>query len=220
MAGERQLSAQQDWWADTFTKHPDMFGDAPSEPAVATLARLQDAGIADVLELGAGQGRDTLFFARNGLRVRAFEYAAPGVVAMRSKASSLGLDAAVDARVVDAREPLPLDDDNVGACYSHMLFCMALTTQQLEDLVAEVRRVVRPGGLVVYTVRNTDDSHYGAGVSHGDGMYEHGGFIVHFFDRPLVDRLAAGFELVDVESYTEGDLPRRLWCVTMRVPGP
>ena len=97
---------------------------------------------------------------------------------------------------------------------------MALTTQQLEGLVAEVRRVVRPGGLVVYTVRNTDDSHYGAGVSHGDGMYEHGGFIVHFFDRPLVDRLAAGFELVDVESYTEGELPRRLWCVTMRVPGP
>jgi SAM-dependent methyltransferase len=220
MTDEGQLSGQQDWWADTFTQHPDMFGDAPSEPAVATLARLQRAGITDVLELGAGQGRDTLFFAGSGLRVRAFEYAAPGVAAIRSRASSLGLDAAVDARVVDVRKPLPLDDDSVGASYSHMLFCMALTTTQLETLAAEVRRVVRPGGFVVYTVRHTGDRHFGAGVDHGDGMYEHGGFIVHFFDRSLVDRLAVGYELVDVEPYTEGELPRRLWCVTMRVPEP
>jgi hypothetical protein len=46
-----------------------------------------------------------------------------------------------------------------------------------------------------------------------------GGFVVHFFDRALVDRLATGFELVDIAGFTEGQLPRRLWRVTMRVPG-
>jgi len=99
-----------------------------------------------------------------------------------------------------------------------MLFCMALTTGEIECLAAELRRVLRPGGLVVYTARTTADAHYGTGTPRGDDMYEHGGFIVHFFDRALIDRLAVGFELIDVTDFTEGELPRWLARVTMRVP--
>jgi SAM-dependent methyltransferase len=118
----------------------------------------------------------------------------------------------------DMREPLPLPGDSTDASYSHMLFCMALTTVELERLADELRRVLRPGGLVVYTARTTADAHYGTGTPRGDDMYEHGGFIVHFFDRALIDHLAVGFELIDVTDITEGELPRRLARVTMRVP--
>jgi hypothetical protein len=97
-----------------------------------------------------------------------------------------------------------------------MLFTMALTTPELERLAGEVRRVLRPGGLHVYTVRHTGDAHYGAGIAHGDNMFENGGFVVHFFDRALVDRLGAGFTLLDLTAFEEGDLPRRLWRVTSR----
>ena len=67
--------------------------------------------------------------------------------------------------------------------------------------------MLRPGGLVVYTARTTADAYYGTGAPRGDDMYEHGGFIVHFFDRALIDRLAVGFEVIDVTDFTEGDLP-------------
>jgi SAM-dependent methyltransferase len=113
-------------------------------------------------------------------------------------------------------DPLPLSDSAVDAVYSHMLFNMALSTVDLERLSAEVHRVLRPGGLHVYTVRHTGDAHYGAGVPHGDDMFENGGFIVHFFDRKLVDRLAAGFTVLDVTAFEEGGLPRRLWRITLR----
>ncbi|MCX4977862.1 hypothetical protein [Streptomyces sp. NBC_00620] len=44
-------------------------------------------------------------------------------------------------------------------------------------------RVLRPGGLHVYTVRHIGDAPpIGVGISHGDNIYEHGGFAVHFFD--------------------------------------
>jgi hypothetical protein len=58
-------------------------------------------------------------------------------------------------------------------------------------------------------VRHTGNAHYGAGTSHGDDMFENGGFIVHFFDRALVDRLAAGFTLLDLTAFEECSLPRR-----------
>ncbi len=97
-----------------------------------------------------------------------------------------------------------------------MLFCMALTTVELKQLTAEVRRVLRPGGLVTYTARTTDDAHFGAGIDRGDDMAESGGFIVHFFSPELVERLSDGFEIVDQFNFEEARLPRRLVSVTMR----
>lgn len=33
---------------------------------------------------------------------------------------------------------------------------------------------------------------YGAGIAHGDDIFEHGGFAVHFFPRGLIGALADG----------------------------
>jgi hypothetical protein len=52
------------------------------------------------------------------------------------------------------------------------------------------------------------------GRGHGDDIWEHGGFAVHFFPRDLVDALAEGWSLREVHPVEEGDLPRRLWRVT------
>jgi SAM-dependent methyltransferase len=212
------LSAQRDRWAAMFAANPHLYGTDPSQPAVAAADRFAEAGVTGVVELGAGQGRDTLYLARRGFRVHALDIVAGAVETIRARAAAAGLGGLVRADRHDVRDGLPFADASVGACYSHMLFCMTLTTPELHRLAGELRRVLRPGGLVVYTARTTEDVHYRAGIQWGDDMYEHGGFIVHFFDRDLVDRLAAGFELLDVSELTEGDLPRRLWCVTLRVP--
>ena len=193
-----------------------MYGDEPSAAAVAAADVFEAAGATTVVELGAGQGRDTLYLARRGLHVHALDFAPEGLDAIETKAGAAGLADRVTVEIHDVRQRLPFADDSVDVSFSHMLFCMALTTPELDRLAADLRRVVRPGGLVVYTVRTTDDAHYRAGIPHGDDMYEHGDFIVHFFDRALIDRLAAGSTLVDVTEFTEGELPRRLARVTMR----
>lgn len=212
-------AGQQRHWGATFAANPDMYGTGPSEPARAAAKLFAAAGARRVLELGAGQGRDTLFLARQGFAVTALDYAAGTGEAISAAVGEAGLAAMVSVARHDVRQPLPFPAGSFDASYSHMLFCMALTTPELVRLAAEVHRVIRPGGLVVYTVRHAGDAHHGTGIPHGDGMYEHGGFIVHFFGRGLVGKLAAGFELLDVTEFTEGDLPRRLWRITMRKPG-
>ena len=219
MADPAPTAGQQQHWAATFAASPDMYGTGPSEPARAAADLFSAAGARRVLELGAGQGRDTLFLARRGFAVAALDYAPGALEAISAAAAAAGLATLVSTARHDVRQPLPFPDGGFDASYSHMLFCMALTTAELARLAAEVHRVIRPGGLVIYTVRHVGDAHHGTGTPHGDGMYEHGGFIVHFFDRGLVGRLAAGFELLDLTEFTEGDLPRRLWRVTMRKPG-
>ncbi|GAC1362432.1 MAG: hypothetical protein NVSMB4_19550 [Acidimicrobiales bacterium] len=153
---------------------------------------------------------------RAGLNVHALDYAELALGAIASAAGELG--GRLRTTVHDVRRPLPFADSSFDACYSHMLFTMALSTAELEALSGEIHRVLRPGGLCVYTVRHVGDAHFGAGTALGDNLYENGGFVVHFFDRPLVERLARGFEVVDLTDFEEGGLPRRLWRVTMRRP--
>jgi hypothetical protein len=42
--------------------------------------------------------------------------------------------------------PLPLPDTSVDAVFAQMLLCMALSASEIDTLVGEVRRVLRPGG--------------------------------------------------------------------------
>ncbi|MGW2564483.1 class I SAM-dependent methyltransferase [Streptomyces sp. NPDC001514] len=219
MHEDRDLAeAQRAHWQQTYAAHPGMYGDEPSAPAVHAAAVFRAAGAREVLELGAGHGRDALYFARCGFTVQATDFSPTGLEQLRSAAGRLGLGASVSTTVHDVREPLPLPDASVDAVFAHMLLCMALSTKEIEQLVAEVRRVLRPGGTFVFTVRHTGDVHYGAGIAYGDDIFEHGGFAVHFFDRALVDTLAEGWELVEVHAFEEGELPRRLWRITQTVP--
>ena len=210
------IAGQPKHWATTFEANPDMYGTDPSAPALAAAQAFAAAGHRSVLELGAGQGRDTLYLARQGLHVTSMDIAPGTIETISAKARAAGLASMVSVARHDLRQPLPLPDASIDASYSHMLFCMALTTSELEHLARELRRVLRPGGLVIYTARTTADAHYGTGTPRGDDMYEHGGFIVHFFDRALVEHLAAGFTLLEVTGFEEGALPRRLWRVTLR----
>ncbi|MFI5527025.1 methyltransferase domain-containing protein [Kitasatospora sp. NPDC051853] len=216
---ERELgAAQREHWERTYGEHPGMYGQEPSEPAVHAAAVFRAAGAEVVLELGAGHGRDALYLAREGFTVRATDFSPVGLTQLQQAAAAQGTAERVSTAVQDVREPLAFADASVDAVFAHMLLCMALSTEEIGALVAEVRRVLRPGGVLVYTVRHTGDAHYGAGIGHGDDIWEHGGFAVHYFSRALVDALAEGWHLDEVHAFEEGGLPRRLWRVTQSRP--
>ncbi|MFE3057487.1 class I SAM-dependent methyltransferase [Nocardia sp. NPDC059239] len=212
------MSDQHEHWQRTYRTHPEMYGDEPSEAAVYAARLFRERGARDVLELGAGHGRDALHLARQGFRVTATDFSAVALAQLRERADAEGAGERVRTLEHDVRQPIPLPYRSVDAVYAHMLLCMDLSTQEIRDLVAEIRRVLKPGGAFVYTVRNTDDAHFGTGKSLGDDIYEHGGFAVHFFSAELVETLAAGWELRDRHSFEEGELPRRLWLVTQLLP--
>jgi SAM-dependent methyltransferase len=213
---QKILDAQRQQWQDMFLEKPEMFGAEPSNPARKAAELFKQEGKTKVLELGSGQGRDTLYFARHGFNVYALDYSNHGLEAINKKAHDLGLSHLIMTKVHDVRNPLPFDHETFDASYSHMLFCMALTTVQLQFLSEEIRRVLKLGGISAYTVRHTGDTHYKKGIHRGEDMYEVGGFIVHFFSREKVELLAKGYEIIGVHEFEEGELPRKLFLVMLR----
>ena len=210
------LDAQQLHWGKTFSEKTDLFGVEPSYPARRASEAFKKEGVVRILELGAGQGRDTIFFAREGFLVTALDYSKEGLEAIERKARNLGLAQSIATLRHDIRQAFPFEDESFDVCFSHMLYCMALATAELEFLSQEILRVLKPGGLNIYTVRNTTDKHYQTGIHRGEDMWEVGGFIVHFFSKEKVKHLAEGYGPVSIEEFEEGELPRRLYLVAMR----
>ncbi|MFN2361169.1 MAG: class I SAM-dependent methyltransferase, partial [Marinobacter sp.] len=80
------LDAQQRHWQETFVQKPEMFGADPSQPAQAAADLFEKEGKTKILELGGGQGRDTLFFARAGFNVHVLDYSQSAVDSIAEKA--------------------------------------------------------------------------------------------------------------------------------------
>ena len=94
---------------------------------------------------------------------------------------------------------MPFESNSFDACYSHMLYCMALTLDELIKLNKEIKRVLKPGGVNIYTARNTDDGDYKKGIHRGEDLYEIDGFIIHFFSKKISEANEAGINNLIVD---------------------
>ena len=193
-----------------------MFGQEPSKAAVKTLKIFKEAKIKQIIELGSGLGRDSIFFAKNSIHVKALDYSPTAVKIIDKKISENKLSNLISTKIFDIRKKLPFKDNSIEACFSHMLYCMALSTSELENLNKEVLRVLKPGGINVYTVRHTGDGDYKNGIHIGEDMYENDGFVVHFFSEEKVKKISNGFNIINIESFEEGNFPRKLFRVILK----
>ena len=207
------LNQQSQHWEKNFSSKPEMFGLDPSEPAKKSLKLFQEKKINKIVELGAGLRRDTIFFAKNSIHVNALDYSGSGIKIINEKAEKQNLSKYISTKIFDVRKKLPFEDNSIEACFSHMLYCMALTLNELENLNNEIYRILKPNGINIYTVRHTNDGDYKKGIHRGEDLYENDGFIVHFFSKEKVNSLLNGFQNLKLENFEEGKFPRKLFFV-------
>jgi SAM-dependent methyltransferase len=209
-------------WDNTYVKKADFFGTAPSDFGVRAAATFEQHGLRRILELGCGQGRDTFLFLQRGFDVTALDYAEAGLRQMQERAAALGVDKALALQPCDVRKGVPFPDQSFDGCFSHMFFTMQLSEKELEHIFGEVLRVLKPGGLNIYSVRNDHDPHCGKGKHMGEEMWQNPmGFVVHFFSAEKVKRLAKGYDLLVLNEFDDPSPPftKKLYEVVLRKPG-
>ena len=190
-----------------------MFGLEPSISAKKALNFFKEKKINNIIELGAGLGRDSIFFAKNNIKIQALDYSSSGIEIINHKIKKDNLSNYISTKLFDVREKLPFKDNSIDACYSHMLYCMALTIADLQKLNNEIHRILKPNGLNIYTVRHTNDGDYKNGKHIGEDLYENDGFIVHYFSEEKVNSLLNGFKNITLEKFEEGTFPRKLFFI-------
>lgn len=176
---------------------------------------LLDRG-AHVLELGCGNGRDSLYFLEKGHNVIAID----------------GSDAAIDKLneiTADNRDALFVCDDFVKckALYQMKYDCIysrftlhAITEEQENELLDNVRGALNAGGFFSVEARTIRDEIYGRGVEVAHNAYIYNDHFRRFIDvgefREKLERL--GFEIISIEeaqgfSKTENSDPVLMRCI-------
>ena len=81
-----------------------MFGLEPSYSAKKSLEIFKKYNIKNILELGAGLGRDTIYFANNNIKVYALDFSPCAIDTINKKSKKFGLDKLITAEVFDIRK--------------------------------------------------------------------------------------------------------------------
>ena len=210
---KKLLNQQSQHWESNFSSKPEMFGLDPSYSAKKSLEIFKKHNIKNILELGAGLGRDTIYFAKNNIKVYALDFSPCAIDTIIKKSKKLGLDKLITAEVFDIRKDFSFTKKDFDGCYSHMLYCMAFTEIELEKLNNDISHKLKKGGINIYTVRNTSDGDFKKGSHIGENLYEMNGFIVHFFSDEKIKKLLNGYKNLDIIKFDEGNFPRRLSMV-------
>jgi SAM-dependent methyltransferase len=204
-------------WNKVYKSDNTFFGGEPSNFALLCFNHMITTNVKKVLELGAGHGRDTTFFASNGIEVDALDYSEVAIDILNKIAKEKRLP--IKSQTLDVKSSrLPFPDAYFDAVYSHMLFNMRFSEDELHFIFSEIRRVLKPKkGLNFFSVRNHNDKSYSTGREVDKGIYYINGFQIRFFTDKEVQDLASaeGFEILWIkEEYEE---PVTVYLVSSRI---
>lgn len=172
-------------WNQRYAGEEFLFGEAPNEYLREQAAQLPTRGRA--LCVADGEGRNSVWLARRGLQVDAFDIAENGVAKARRLAKRHGVT--VDFAVADGDAlawPEAVYDLVVA------IFVQFADPAMRGRLFANMLRVLKPGGLLVlqgYTPRQLQ--YRTGGPQRADHLYTEG----------LLREAFAALEIVDLRSY-------------------
>lgn len=156
-----------------------------------------------VLDLGCGVGRHVVWLARLGVPVQGLDVSETALAACREWLDGEGLRARLERGGVDA---LPFAPEAFDVVVCHGVLDQVRVAVARRAL-AEVRRVLRPGGLLHLNVRGRDSYDWGRGeaVEPGTFLLAEGpeqGLPQHFFEEAELEALLGehGFRILDWEA--------------------
>jgi SAM-dependent methyltransferase/8-oxo-dGTP pyrophosphatase MutT (NUDIX family) len=114
-----------------------------------------------ILELGAGQGQDSRFFAENGYEVTSTDLE-QGALGLSEEKTSKELQSLISLRQLNLQDELPFENESFDVIYAH-LSLHYFDNETTDRLFDEVYRVLRRGGTFAFLVNSTSDPEYGQG---------------------------------------------------------
>jgi SAM-dependent methyltransferase len=154
----------------------------------------------DVLELGCGMGWDAAYFAGLGHRVRATDFADSVIEAARVRFNGLP---ELTFRVLEMPDDIT-DEDRMPDLSFDVVYAR-LSLHYFDNVATRrifnhIPRLLRPGGLLAFMCKSTDDPLYGKGTKIESNMFE-SNHLRHFFSESYARSvLGPWFDPPDVVS--------------------
>ena len=185
------------YYDDRYSEKESYWGKQPSSMARIFFQRFPPAEEQTLLEIGCGQGRDSIFFAQNGYQVTGFDFSIEGVKTSIAQASELNLS--IDFFQADVNEyRLEKSYDVVFASGA-----LHYIPQHLrKELISNYKQFTNPGGLHAFMIpiykpfilRNPQDDPLEQNWLSGEILTYYHDWKIEFFSEEIQDDGQTGYK--------------------------
>lgn len=187
-----------------------------NEHVVAFVPLLKACGAQRVLDLGCGAGRHTVYLAGEGFQVYGFDIADNGLQSTREWLARENLSAELKRGDI---EQIPYPDSFFDAVIS-IYVIYHKTFAGLQNVVAEIYRVLKPGGLALISLQSKRGYRYCFGEEIEPDTFvtnigADAGEVHHYSDLADIEKLFARFVIrkVELEEHSEEGNRHSHWQV-------
>ena len=191
---------EQAYWAKQQDKY--LTTDWIDKPSIfVTWAETYFPANGSVLELGAGQAQDSRYLANKNYSVTSTDFSDHAIELAKSKSPNT-----ITFQQLDLWNELPFKEDSFDAVYAH-LSLHYLDKAATEHMFAEIKRVLKPGGILAALMNSTSDPEISEGKKIEENYIELDGIRKRYFDPEAARQFAADFEIIvaDDEGTTYKD---------------
>lgn len=171
-------------WNERFECDDYVFGEAPNA-YLAQQARHLQPGRA--LALADGEGRNSVWLARQGLQVDAFDFSPPAVAKARKLAHKAGVPVNFGCCDWASFDWKAGHYDNVAG-----IFFQFANPDERARLFEKIDQTLKPGGVLILQGYGREQMRLNTG---GPGKLE------HLYDEDLLRSAFAGYEMLELVSY-------------------
>ena len=164
-----------------------------SEPATNFAKRayklIKTKNLKTLLDLGCGDGRDSIYFFSKGLQVTAVDFSKSGIRKLKARQNR------INCILKDIRN-INFTENSFDVIYAHLAlhyFDDKTTSKVFNNLY----KILKRGGLIFIKCKSTDDVLFGRGEKVGDNMYKEG-HIRHFFTKEYMIEKLRRFKIIKV----------------------
>ncbi len=192
------MSDYIDWWNKKHQKYAqEEWVNKPSQFALWSSQYFPKEG--KVLELGAGHGQDSRYFASLNYEVVSTDFSDKAIEYNLEKIPD-ELKKLITVMKVDLSQNLPFGNDSFDVVYCHMSIHY-FDDLHTNEVFGEIYRVLKPGGILAVLVNSTSDPEYGQGKMLEPDYYEFSpGDRKHFFSVDYMDEKTKMFKSVVLDD--------------------
>lgn len=161
-----------------------------------------------ILDLGAGQGKDSRFFGQKGYEVVSTDYAQEGLKLSRQQLDET-LKSHITLQELDLAHPFPYPDNSFDIVYAH-LSIHYFDIKTARQIFAEMKRILKAGGILAIMTNSTNDPEYNTGIKLEDDYFEISlGMKKRYFSVDTMRDFAKEFHTIVLDNNGETHKDRR-----------
>lgn len=175
--------------------------DEPNSFAKTALKEIKKSKLKNILEVGCGNGKDSIYFAKNGLKVTATDFDKQPIEIIEKKIKKDKIKN-LEVKVLNhAKELDTIPRESYDVVYSH-LSMQYFKDSKTKKIFEDIYYLLKPKGLLIFKIKSTDDDLYGKGKLIEKDMYylQH---LRHFFSKDYIKERLYRFKIKSLKKVKE-----------------